>query len=142
MIEIPAALSLLGTISGKVFDFVQKHKSRKLMKSMASDIATISYEAQELSHFLKEEFLWVRDKLESISEWFADEIQRDALSSFSYIYDAINTSITSNTLIIDGRYSYWDSFHLVIGSELGTSLMHVFRLIDLYNNSFYILNLC
>ncbi len=90
MIEVPAALTLLGTISGKVFDFVQKRKSRKLMKAIVSEMASVSYEIKELSGFLREEFLWVRNKLDSISEWFADEVRRDALSTFTYICDAIN----------------------------------------------------
>lgn len=57
---------------------------------MAEDIATTSYETKELSKFIRGEFVWVRDRLYSISEWFADEIRREALSAFSCIFDAIH----------------------------------------------------
>jgi hypothetical protein len=101
-LEIPPVLALLGTISGKVFNFVQQRRAKKVISTMAEDIATISYDTKELSNYIRHEFLLVREKLNSISEWFADEIRREALSAFSCIFDAINIDdekLKSNLLL-------------------------------------------
>lgn len=88
--EIPPIIGILGKVTPHIFGFIQKRRQGKKLANIQTGIKDLSIEISELSNFLREEFNWIDGKLNSITDWFTDEIQREALSGYTYMSDSIS----------------------------------------------------